>query len=89
MLTYVANYMTVMKPNDAGKLCNEIKHKSTICKTHIIRNIYRRPIDIVSSCNDIPPFLPKLYYNGGNDIYIYNFLDIYIYQEISILIFSK
>ena len=30
----------------------EIKHKTTNSKTHIIGNIYRRPIDIVSSCNN-------------------------------------
>ena len=30
----------------------EIKHKSTNSTTHIIGHIYRRPIDIVSSCNN-------------------------------------
>ena len=30
----------------------EIKHKSTNSKIHIIGNIYRRPIGIVSSCNN-------------------------------------
>ena len=46
-----------MSDNDETKpswesLFIEIKHKSTNSKTHIIRNIYRRPIDIVSSCNN-------------------------------------
>ena len=46
-----------MADNDETKpswdsLFIEIKHKSTNSKTHIIGNIYRRPIDIVSSCND-------------------------------------
>ena len=34
----------------------EIKHKSTNSKTHVVGNICRRPIDIVSSCNDFQPF---------------------------------
>ena len=44
----------------------EIKHKLTNSKTHIIGNIYRRLIDIDSSCNnflasfaDTLPLLPK------------------------------
>ena len=46
-----------MSDNDETKpswesLFIEIKHKSTNSKTHIIGNIYRRPIDIVSSCNN-------------------------------------
>ena len=46
-----------MSDNDETKpsweiLYIEIKHKSTNSKTHIIGNIYRRPIDIVSSCNN-------------------------------------
>ena len=35
-----------------GSLFIEINHKSTNSKTHIIGIIYRRPIDIVSSCNN-------------------------------------
>ena len=38
----------------------EIKHKSTNSKTHIIGNIYRRPIDIVSSCNDFSAAFAEL-----------------------------
>ena len=46
-----------MSDNDETKpsgenLFIEIKHKSTNSKTHIIGNIYRRAIDIVSSCNN-------------------------------------
>ena len=37
----------------------EVKHKSTNSKTHIIGNIYRRHIDIVSSCNDFQMFFPE------------------------------
>ena len=48
---------TKMSDNDETKpswesLFIEIKHKSTNSKTHIIGHIYRRPIDIVSSCNN-------------------------------------
>ena len=54
-----------MSDNDETKsswesLFIEIKHKSTNSKTHIIGNIYRRPIDIVSSCNNFLLLLPKL-----------------------------
>ena len=48
-----------MSDNDETKpswesLFIELKHKLTNSKTHIIGNIYRRPIDIVSSCNNFP-----------------------------------
>ena len=55
-----------MSDNDETKpswesLFIEIKHTSTNWKTHIIGNIYRRPIDIVSSCNNVSAAaLPKL-----------------------------
>ena len=53
-----------MSDNDETKpswesLFIEIKHRSTNFKTHIIGNIYRRPIDIVSSCNNFSAAFAK------------------------------
>ena len=52
-----------MSDNDETKPSWEslfIEIKSTNSKTHIIVNIYRPPIDIVSSCNNFQRLLPKL-----------------------------
>ena len=50
----------------------EIKHTSTNSKAHIIGNIYRRPIDIVSSCNNFSAsFADTLTLLEKKDLYNY------------------
>ena len=79
----------MMKLNQAGSLFIEIKHKSTNSKTHIIGNIYRRPIDIVSSCNNCSAaFDETLTWLQKKKRSIYIYIYIYIHLGISTLIFK-
>ena len=86
LIIYIHNYFYFkhvdisceMSDNDETKpswesIFIEIKHKSTNLKTHIIGNIYRRPIDIVSSCNHFSTAFAEtlILLQKRNDLYIY------------------
>ena len=80
-----------MSDNDETKpscesLFIEIKHKSTNSKTHIIGNIYRRPIDIVSGCNNFSAAFAEtltLLQKKKRSIYIAGDFNIYLLLKIN------